>query len=71
MLRAAEVQVPAWAKIYCQIYCQVGFPGIIPLSFQGKSRHASVAQLDRALVFGTRGCRFESCRACFFLRREN
>ena len=25
--------------------------------------HASVAQLDRASVFGTEGCRFESCRA--------
>ncbi len=27
------------------------------------SIHASVAQLDRASVFGTEGCRFESCRA--------
>src|SRR6188472_2784740 len=27
------------------------------------ARPAFVAQLDRALVFGTRGCRFESCRA--------
>ena len=25
--------------------------------------HASVAQLDRASVFGTEGCRFKSCRA--------
>jgi len=30
---------------------------------QGKTLQASVAQLDRASVFGTEGCRFESCRA--------
>ena len=29
------------------------------------SRHAPVAQLDSASVFGTEGCRFESCRAYF------
>lgn len=27
--------------------------------------HAPVAQLDSASVFGTEGCRFESCRAYF------
>ncbi len=32
---------------------------------------ASVAQSDRALVFGTRGCRFESCRARLDLRRQS
>jgi hypothetical protein len=35
-------------------------PGILGLD-------ASVAQLDRASVFGTEGCRFESCRAYFTL----
>ena len=34
------------------------------------SAHASVAQLDSASVFGTEGCRFESCRAyCKFTKR--
>ncbi len=28
-----------------------------------KGRYAPVAQLDRALVSGTKGCRFKSCRA--------
>ena len=32
--------------------------------------HAPVAQLDSASVFGTEGCRFESCRACFFYRGQ-
>ena len=35
--------------------------GIIPVPIKG---HAPVAQLDRASVYGTEGCRFESCRAC-------
>ncbi len=35
------------------------------------SQHAPVAQLDSASVFGTEGCRFESYRACFDLRRLN
>ena len=33
------------------------------VSSRGKEAHARVAQLDRASVYGTEGCRFESCRA--------
>ena len=36
---------------------------------RGQNREAPVAQLDRASVFGTEGCRFESCRA--YLRRKD
>ena len=35
------------------------------------SKHAPVAQLDRASVFGTEGCRFEPYRVHLFSRFEN
>ena len=31
---------------------------------------APVAQLDRASVYGTGGCRSESCQARFFINRQ-
>ncbi len=33
-------------------------------SLVASATEAPVAQLDRALASGARGCRFESCRAC-------
>ena len=33
-------------------------------SIKVETHHTPVAQLDSASVFGTEGCRFESCRAC-------
>ena len=39
-----------------------------PAIIAGKMQQAPVAQLDSASVFGTEGCRFESCRACFISR---
>ena len=53
-----------WSRVWW--YNRYLHPSLKPLE-TSKKRHASVAQLDRALVFGTRGWGFKSLRAYFFL----
>lgn len=63
-LLASEIQLAWTASLQnntnaCYVFCQAS---VFRECFLVKYNNVPVAQLDRAPVFGTGGCRFNSCR---------